>query len=726
MLNDIHSRALSRRSFIVTTGAFSIAVAFGARSETASAAAPYAPNAWVTIGEDNIVTIVAPMVEMGQGVRTSLPLILAEDLDADWSKVRVSETPDNDQIYGNPIFNNQLTTVGSFSVTGYYEKLRLAGAQARKILIANAAAAWKVPAEELTTEPGMVVHAKSNRKISYGDIAKTATVPNPLPEVTKADLKPASQFRLIGKDTGRIDVPSKVNGTAQFGIDVQIPDMLYASVLFPEVQYEKAVEVDDSKAKAVKGYVKTVTLPSGVGVIAETVDGAMKAKSLLKVTWSKTTPAQTYDDDRVLQDYRAIAADWSKPGVDMVKVGDADAAVKGAAKILTADYFSDHCAHMCMEPMNVTVRVDNGVIDIWSGNQSPSTMKILGMIIGKTSPDKVHVHTQLLGGGFGRRSDGDDLVMALILALNMPGKPVKMIWSREDDIRNDKLRPLTAQRVEVGLDADNNIVGWRHRIVNESYFARILPPDLFAKIKQDIVSGGGGEMSYGIANHRVEWVRSARGVDVGAWRGIAAGYTKFATEAMIDEIAGLKKMDPLDFRLSMLKDDPRAAATLRRVAEMSNYRGKRNGTAVGIAYSDALRSHTAVAAEVSVDTKTGEIKVHKLWAAVDPGTVVQPKHVVAQMTSAMTFGLGAALKEQMEIKGGVMQALNFDGYPVLRMSEVPPMEVAVIATNDPPTGIGEAGVPAVAPAIANAVAMLTGKRLRHLPMTPDRVKQSLG
>ncbi len=726
MLNDIHSRALSRRSFIVTTGAFSIAVAFGARSETASAAAPYAPNAWVTIGEDNIVTIVAPMVEMGQGVRTSLPLILAEDLDADWSKVRVSETPDNDQIYGNPGFNHQLTTVGSFSVTGYYEKLRLAGAQARKILIANAAAAWKVPAEELTTEPGMVVHAKSKRKISYGDIAKTATVPNPLPEVTKADLKPASQFRLIGKDTGRIDVPSKVNGTAQYGIDVQIPGMLYASVLFPEVQYEKALEVDDSKAKAVKGYVKTVTLPSGVAVIAETVDGAMKAKSLLKVTWSKTTPAQTYDDDRVLQDYRAIAADWSKPGVEMVKVGDADAAIKGAAKVLAADYFSDHCAHMCMEPMNVTVRVDNGTIDIWSGNQSPSTMKILGMIIGKTTPDKVHVHTQLLGGGFGRRSDGDELVMALILALNMPGKPVKMIWSREDDIRNDKLRPLTAQRVEVGLDADNNIVGWRHRIVNESYLARILPPDLFAKIKQDVVSGGGGEMSYGVANHRVEWVRSARGVDVGAWRGIAAGYTKFAIEAMIDEVAGLKKMDPLDYRLAMLKNDPRAAATLNRVAEMSNYRGKRTGTAVGIAYSNSLNSHTAVAAEVSVDTKTGEVKVHHLWSAVDPGTVVQPKHVVAQITSAMTFGIGAALKEQMAIKGGVMQALNFDGYPVLRMSDVPPMEVAVIATNDPPTGIGEAGVPAVAPAIANAVAMLTGKRLRHLPMTPDRVKQSLG
>ncbi len=735
MLNETYTtHQISRRSFLATTGAFTIGVAFGSIEtiDTARAAAPFAPNAWVTIGEDGIVTIVAPMVEMGQGVRTSLPLIIAEDLDADWSKVRVSETPDNDQVYGNPLFkilfgSEQLSTVGSFSVTGYYEKLRLTGAQARKILIANAATAWNVPAEELTTEPGMVVHAKSNRKISYGDIAKTATVPNPLPEVTKADLKPASQFRLIGHDVGRVDVPLKVNGTAQYGIDTQVPGMLYASVLFPQVQYEKAEQIDDAAAKAVKGVVKIVTLPSGVAVIAETIDAAMKGKSLLKVTWSKSTPAQTYDDDRVLQDYRAIAADWNQTGVDMIKVGDADGAIKGAAKVLAADYFSDHVSHVCMEPLNCTVRVDNGVIDIWSGNQSPSTMKILGMIVGKTTPDKVHIHTALLGGGFGRRSDGDDLVMALILALNVPGKPVKMIWSREDDIRNDKLRPLTAQHVEVGLDADNNVVGWRQRIVNELYFARIMPPDVFAKVKADIVSGGGGEMSYGVANHRVEWVRSARGIDVGAWRGIAAGYTKFAIETMVDELAALKKMDPVAYRMEMLKGDPRAANVVQRVADMSNYKTKRdNGRAVGIAYSDALHSHTAVAAEVSVDTKTGQIKVHHLWAAVDAGLAVQPKNISAQITSAMTFGLGAALVEQLPIKNGVMQATNFDGYPVLRMSDMPPMEVAVISTSDQPTGIGEAGVPAVAPAIANAVADLTGKRLRHLPMTPDRVKQSLG
>jgi isoquinoline 1-oxidoreductase subunit beta len=733
MISDLQSQALSRRSFLVATGAFGVTVAFGSSPDAASAATSFAPNAWVTIGDDNIVTIVPPAVEMGQGVRTSLPLILAEDLDVDWNRVRVAETPDDDKIYGNPIFNHQLTTVGSFAVTGYYDVLRLAGAQARKVLIANAAEAWKVPADELTTEPGMVVHAKSKRKISYGDLAKNATVPNPLPEVTKADLKPNSQFRLIGKDTGRIDVPSKVNGTAQYGIDTELPEMLYASVLFPPVQYEGPDQIDDAAAKAVKGVIKIVPLQpgpgviGGVGVVAETIDAAMRAKSLLKVTWTKKAQAQNYNDDTVLQDYRAIAADWSHPGVEMISAGDADGAIKSAAKVISVDYLSDHVSHVCMEPLNVTVKADNGTIDIWSGNQSPSTMKILGMIVGKTTPDKVHVHTKLLGGGFGRRTDGDDMVQALILALNVPGRPVKMIWNREDDIRNDKLRPLTAQHIEIGLDAENNIVGWRHRIVNESYFARILPPDLFAKIKKDIVSGGGGEMSYAMANHRVEWVRAPRGIDVGAWRGIAAGYTKFAIETLIDEMATLKKMDALDYRLALLKDDPRAASVLNKVADMSNYRTKRDGgRAVGIAYSDALNSHTAVAAEVSVDNNSGKITVHHLWAAVDPGTVVQPKNVEAQMMSAMTFGLGAALRERITIKDGVIQETNFDGYQVMRMSDIPPMDITVISTEDHPTGIGEAGVPAVAPAIANAVALITGKRLRHLPMTPDRVKESLG
>jgi isoquinoline 1-oxidoreductase beta subunit len=728
MTKHFETLAFSRRGFLVGTGTTAIAVTFGA-SGTSSAltAGPLNVGAYVSIGEDGICTVTCPASEMGQGTRTALAVILAEDLDADWSRIRVVQAPADGKRYGNPKFNNQQQTVGSYSVTGYYLPMRLAGAQARNVLLANAAEQWKVPVGELTTEPGMVVHAKSKRKIGYGDLAKNAKMPDPLPAVTKEELKPNSQFRLIGKDIARVDGPSKVNGTAQYGIDVQPPGLLYAAVLYPDVQHEKPDHIDDSAAKAVKGVVKVVPLPVGVGVIADTVEGAMRAKAALKVTWTKSALGQTYTDDRILADYRTIAADGAKPGIAMVKKGDADAALKGAAKVVTAEYFSDHVSHVCMEPLNATVRIDGDKVEVWSGNQAPGVMQILASIGAGTTPDKVSVNTMLLGGGFGRRSDGDDVLHAAMLAKAVPGRPVKMIWSRSDDMQNDKFRPLTAQRIEIGLDAKGNIVGWRHRIVNETYLGRVLPPPVFEKIgKHDVVSGGGGDMSYAVANHRVEWVQAGRGVDVGAWRGIAAGYTKFAIETLIDELAAAKNMDPVAYRLEMLKDDPRAAAVVKTVAEMAKWGQKRQGRAVGLAYSDALHSHTAAAVEVSLDEKTGAIKVHQVWAAVDAGVAVQPKNIVAQMKSAMTFGLGAALKEQIHIKDGVVQERNFDAYNVLRMSDVPPMEVKVISNASEPTGIGEAGVPVIAPAIANAVAQLSGKRLRHLPMTPDRVKQALG
>jgi len=724
MWQDVSSKKLSRRSFLVTASGVGVAVAFGSLPDVASAAGPLAPNAWVTIGEDGIITIVPPAVEMGQGVQTSLPLILAEDLDADWSKVRIAATPDDDKLYGNPAFRNQLTTVGSFAVTGYYERLRLAGAQARAVLLANAAEVWSVPVMELTTESGMVVHAHSGRRISYGDLAKTAKLPNPLPQISPADLKPASQFRLIGKDVPRLDIAAKVNGTAKYGIDTQLPGMLYATILYPSVQHQKPEQIDDSAAKAVKGLVRVVALPAGVGVIAETIEAAHKAKDALRVSWSAAR-AQTYTNEQILQDYSAIAADWSQPGIEMLNKGDAAAALKDAAKVLAADFFSEHVSHVCMEPLNATVKVDNDKVETWSGNQSPTNMKILGALAAGTTPDKVTVHTTFLGGGFGRKTDGDELFQTTLLAKAVPGRAVKMIWSREDDIMNDKFRPLTAQHVEVGLDASGNIVGWRHRIVNESYLARIMPPDLFAQLKQDRVSGGGGEMSYAVPNHRVEWVRAPRGVDVGAWRGIAAGYTKFAIETLIDEVATLKGVDPVALRIAMLEDDPRAATVVKTVADMANWGQKRQDRAVGIAFSDALRSRTAAAAEVSVDEASGKIKVHHIWAAVDAGLAVQPRNIAAQIESAMTFGLGAALIEQITLKDGVVQQTNFHEYRVMRMSDMPPMDVKVISTDYKPTGIGEAGVPVVAPAIANAVALLTGKRLRHLPMTPDRVKRGL-
>ena len=727
MTEHIQTTAFSRRGFLIGSGSAAIAVAFGSGLGSASAAGAADIGAFVSIGADGIVTFICPASEMGQGTRTSLAVIFAEELDADWSKMRVAQAPADAKLYGNPKFNNQQSTVGSYSVTGYYAKLRLAGAQARKVLLLNAAEAWKVPVGELTTEPGMVVHAKSNRKIGYGDLAKTATVPNPLPEVTKADLKPESQFRLIGKNIDRIDVPAKVTGTAEYAMDVQVPNMLYGSILYCDVQHEKPVQIDDTAAKQIKGVVKIVPLPVGVGVLAETVEAAFRAQEALKVTWTKTTPAQTYSNDGVLADYRTVAADWSKPGVDMVKKGDADAAVKGAAKVVTAEYFSEHLSHVCMEPLNATVHIQGDKVVVWAGNQAPGTQQLAAAAVAGVPPANVTVNTLLLGGGFGRRSDGDTVAHATMLAKAADGRPVKLIWTRNDDMMNDKFRPLTVQRLEIGLDAKGDVVGWRHRIVNESYLGRVLPPPVFQRIgMRDEVSGGGGDMNYAVANHRVDWVRAARGVDVGAWRGIAAGYTKFAIETIIDELAAGKGTDPLAYRLAMLKDDPRAQAVVKAAAEMARWNEKRQGRALGLAYSDSLHSHTAAVVEVSVDEKSGAITVHHVWAAVDAGLAVQPQNVEAQMRGAMVFGLGAALKEEVQIKDGVVQARNFDGYPVLRMSEIPPMDVKVISNDSEPTGVGEAGVPVIAPAIANAVAQLTGRRLRHLPMTPDRVKQALG
>ncbi len=728
-MDKIQTQALSRRSFLVASGAVGVAVTFGSFDDVqrAHTAAPFQPNAWVTIDGDGTITIMSPASEMGQGTMTALPALVAEDLDADWNKVRVVQSPDDAKTYGNPQFFGLLITVGSRAIPGYYEKLRIAGAQARKILLVNAADTLKVPVEELTTEPGVVVHAKSGRKVGYGDIAKNATVPSPIPEATKTDLKPIAQCRFIGKDLPRVDVPLKVNGSAKYGIDTELPNMLYASVLHAPVQGEKPAKIDDAAAKAVKGVVQVTPLPSAVAVVGETVEATMKGKAALKVTWSTTSAARNYTTNaNTAEEYRKLASDWTQKSVDMVKEGDPAGAISSAAKVLSAEYLSDHVAHICMEPMNATVVVNSDRVEIWASNQSPSDMKEFGAQVGGTTEDKVNVNTPFLGGGFGRRTDGDEVIEAVALAKTMPGRPIKVIWSREDDIQQDMWRQFAAQHVEVGLDASGNIVGWRHRVVAQSYIARAIPAVFEKTGGKDVVSAGGGDFRYAVPNHQVDYIRAARGIEIGAWRATASGYTKFAIETILDEVAAVKRVDPLDLRLALLKDHPRSLKVLQTVAEMANWKQKRpDGRALGIAYSDALNSYTAAVAEVSVDRQSGQIHVHHMWAAVDPGIVVQPKNVVAQMEGAMIFGLGAALIEQINLKNGVPQESNFNDYRVMRMSDVPPIEIKVISTDNPPTGIGEAGVPVVAPAIANAVAQLTGKRLRQLPMLPSRVQAAI-
>jgi isoquinoline 1-oxidoreductase beta subunit len=650
----------------------------------------------------------SPAVEMGQGSMTAVPACLAEDLDADWSKVRVVTAPDNEALYGNPKFFGHMVTVGSRAVTGYYQKVRLAGAQARKIILANAADMLKVPVGELSTEPGVVVHAKSGRKLGYGDIAKTATVPTTLPKATTADLKPQSQFRYIGKDLPRVDIPFKVNGKAKYGLDTELPDMVYASVLHTPVQGEKPVKIDDSAAKRIKGVIAVVPVPTGVAVVAETLEASMKGKEALNVTWSQTSKARHYDNEKLAAEYRKTAGDWSLASVDMLKKSDADGAIGKAAKVVAADFVAHHVAHCCMEPMNATARVVGDEVWLWTSNQSVIDMKLAGAHGAATKPDKVHVARPFLGGGFGRRTDWDVALEATILAKHT-GKPVKVVWSREDDITQDMWRPFAVQRIEVGLDDKGDIVGWRHRIVAASYMARAIPP-LFKKIGgKDPVSAVGGEFRYSVPAHRVDYVRAQSGFEVGAWRGVGAGYTKFAVETMIDEVAAAKGVDPFDLRVAMLQKHPRSLAVLNAVAEMADWKKERpQGRALGLAYSDALETYTAAVAEISLDAKSGKIKVHHIWAAVDPGLVVQPKNVAIQMEGAMTMGLGAAIVEQITLEKGEPQQSNFDSYPVLRMADIPPMDVKVISTNNEPTGIGEAGVPVVAPAIANAVARLTG------------------
>jgi isoquinoline 1-oxidoreductase beta subunit len=724
-----HIQALSRRSFLVSSGAAGVAVTFGTFDNMlpADAASNFAANAWVSVGTNGVVTIMSPAVEMGQGTMTALPACLAEDLDADWTKVHVETAPDNEKLYGNPKFFGHMVTVASKAVDGYYEKVRLAGAQARKILLANAAQKWKVPVEELTTEPGQVVHKKSGRKIGYGALAKTAKLPDPLPKVSKADLKPLNQCRFIGKDLARVDIPLKVNGKAKYGIDTQLPDMLYASVLHRPVQGEKPEKIDDAAAKAVKGVIAVQPLPNGVAVIGHTLEATLKGKKALKVTWSTMSPARKYSNESLAAEYTKTAGDWSLSAVDMLKQGDAAGAIGKAAKVLAGNFVVDHVAHCCMEPLNATAVVKGDRVHLWTSNQSVIDMELAGSIAGGTKPDKVKVERPFLGGGFGRRTDWDVAFEAVLLAKTMPGKPIKVVWSREDDVTQDMWRPFAAQRIEVGLDDKNEIVGWRHRVVAASYLARAIPP-LFKKIGgKDLVSAGGGEFRYAVPTHQVDYVRAQSGFEVGAWRGIAAGYTKFAVESMIDEVAATKGIDPLDLRIAMLQKHPRSIAVLNAVAAMANWKQKPpKGHALGLAYSDALETHTAVVVDVSLDEQSGKIKVHHVWAAVDPGVVVQPKNVMAQMEGAILFGLGAALTEQINLKNGEPQESNFDSYHVLRMNEIPPVDVKVISTDNAPTGIGEAGVPVVAPAISNAVAKLTGgKRLRQLPMTPERVKTAL-
>jgi isoquinoline 1-oxidoreductase beta subunit len=728
------NRTMNRRDFLGAAAGLTFALTIApdalslideAFADAPDSSAPYAPNVWLKIAPDGTITMLSPAAEMGQGSFTSLPVIIAEELDADWTKVRpVFPTDWDDKKYGNPGYNYTFQTSASASVTGYFTSLRIAGAQARRVLLEAVAAKWAVPVAELSTEPSVVMHKSSGRRIGYGEIAAFAKVPEKLPAIEEADLKPVENFRLIGTDIARIELPLKVTGKAQYGMDVQVPGMVYAAVLQSPYPGGAPVQVDDARARAVPGVTDIFKLPGGVGVIGTTVEGTQAAKNLLRVTWSDA-PGARLDSERALEDLGAIGRDKSRDGVAYEKTGDAKAAMTSAESVFRGEYRTRYVYHAQMEPMNATAAVsaDGQSAEIWVGTQAGTSLLNGVARLLQTERSKITLHQQFLGGGFGRRGNHETVYDAVRLA-KAAGKPVKLIWTREDDLTFGKFRPMTAHHIEAGFDAGGKLVAWHHRIVAESVLAFVSGDPT---PRQDrIVMKGSPAVQYPVANKLAEHVIEDRGARLSPWRGVGNGHNAFAIESFVDEMAKEFGKDPVAFRLELSEGVPRMQHLTRVVAEMSDWTRKRNGTALGIGTMVKDDTLAAGVAEVSLDRATGKIKVHNFWAAVDAGIAVQPRNLAAQTEGSIVYALGSVLREKITIKDGRVLQSNYSDYEVARMSDVPNIEIKIVSTANKPTGGGEEGVPLVACAVGNAIAALTGVRLRELPFSPDHVRGALG
>jgi isoquinoline 1-oxidoreductase beta subunit len=735
----LRNSAINRRHFMVGAAGLTFAIASDLRAG-AEARSDVALSPWVTIATDDTVAIMSPAAEMGQGSLTSLPLILAEELDADWDKVKIVVAPPNDDLYKNPGFG-YMYTAGSNAVTSYFKPLRLFGAQVRKVLLANAASHLGVPVAELTTGPNVVIHEKSGRKLSYGEIAAFAEVPAKAPDVAESELKSPDKFRLIGHDVMRVELPSKVNGTAQYSIDVQVPGMLYGAILRAPVEGAGPEKIDEAGEKAIAhvianspaikmGTVHIVPLPYGVGVIADTPWAAFAIKDALKVTWTRTGKAWGFNSEKMLPEFAKAARDMSLPTKLWGNAGDAVAALQTAATVVEADYRNDLVYHAQMEPLNAVASVspEGDTCELWCGVQSKTIAVTVAATALKIRPDKIIYHDMLMGGGFGRRGHRDEeYVHDAVVMSNAVRKPVKVMWTREDDIHNGRFNPLSAHFLRAGFDADGKLIAYHHRKACDEVTA-FQDPVRFERLKgrDGIAYNGVDAPYYEIPNRLGEAVPRDTGLRTSSLRGIAHLTNVFAIESFMDELARKTGTDPAKFRRDLVKSAPRATAIIDKVATMAGWGQRRENSALGFAYMNYSGTQIALAAEVRIDRKTGTIQVPNVWTALDPGINVQPNTILAQTESSIVYGLGFALFERITTDDGAVEQSGFYDYHVPRINEIPQMHIELVATNNHPTGVGQMATPLVAPAIANAVAELTGVRLRQTPMTPERVKKALG
>ena len=722
----------TRRAFLKTGAAGGAALVVGFRfsidalaQEAQEKKKPSPFDAWIHIDKSGTVTLITAKSEMGQGALTAMPMILAEELEVDWNGVRVEQAPTDPSIYDHG-------TGGSGSVAGSWLPLRQAGAAAREMLVRAAATAWNVEPATCRAEKGFIVHGPRRRRLAYGELVEAASK-LPIPDFNKVPLKNPDDFHIVGQSIARTDIPSKVDGSARFGIDVRVPGLLYAVVARCPTFGGKAARFDATKAKAIAGVRHVLEIPAvgagahtagGIAVVADSTWAAMQGRQALQIDWDHG-PHASESSQTLRQASETIAA---QPGKVVRNEGDAAATLVGAKQKVDAVYELPFQAHATMEPMNCTVDIRADRAEAWSPTQAPDwTRSAIAQVTG-LPPPSINVHTTLMGGGFGRRYQADFVVEAAQVGKAV-GAPVQLLWTREDDMQHDFYRPFAYHRLSGAVDAKGNAVAWHHRIVSTSIRSFWDPPDRVKPEASEI--GGAVDLAYAVPNLRVEYAPVPSGVPVAWWRSVEASLNAFVVEGFIDELAAAAKADPLAFRQRLLAEprmikqppDSESALDTRRFKGVLDLAAAKAGWGSplpagrgrGIACAFSFDSYVAEVAEVSVD-KAGLPHVHRVVCAVDCGRAVNPDGVRAQVESAVVYGLSAALKGAITIAGGRAEQSNFHDFEVMRIQEMPVVEVHLVASTERPTGIGEPGLPPAAPAVANAIFAATGKRLRRLPI----------
>lgn len=705
---------LSRRQFLSAGAAVAGGLTLGVQLCTSTSArtdATFAPDAFIRIGSDESVGIIVGRSEMGQGVYTALPMLIAEELDADWSKVRVHAAP-VDRAYDHPQLRMQ-TTGGSTSVASSWEPLRKAGAAARAMLVKAAAEAWQVDPKDCRTENGHVIHIESGRRLSYGQLTTRAAA---LKAPHDVQLKEPREFKVIGKPLQRLDLPDKTNGKAVYGIDVHVPGMLIALVARPPVFGASVVSIDGAKALAIPGVRHVVPIDSGVAVVAENFWSASRGRDALSVVWSEG-PLSTFDSSQLMLRYEGLS---KQPGAVARERGDTDAAMALAEHKLEVQYEFPFLAHAPMEPLNCVADVRRDRCEIWVGTQFQTGDRAAAAAAAGLRPEQVTLHTTMMGGGFGRRGVPDGhFVREAVQVSKAVAAPVKLLWTRSDDLRGGYYRPAYCHRIAGGLGRRGEIMAWRHRVVGQSIFAGTLFEEL--AVANGIDGSSVYSPYYQWPNLRVELHTVQVGIPVWSWRSVGGTHNAFAVECFMDELAHAAGADPCEFRHALL--DPQQRKIVDLVCEKSGWSqplpaGRGRGIAVY-----PFDSFVAQVAEVSVD-EAGAFKVDRVVCAIDCGTVVNPDIVRAQVEGGIAMGMSAALHERITLERGHVRESSFADYPILRIDEMPQVEVHILASSAQPRGVGESAVPPIAPAIANALFAATGQRFRRLPL-PSRVERGV-